>query len=268
MRCHGRAEIPPRRTGPRPAGYRMHTSRFALYPVRLPAGLRPALRPFSSPRPPFVTPDPDPGSMSSSRTRSGTLAPDAAAAGGEQAQPLKPPREPRLGPGSGAGATVMVGRQAALAGSGPLPRAIARAWVRGRGRAYRGGAARAPDCARETPDAPRPSVPAGVFFAAPSRRFLQKKPKGGPGSRLSLLSFYTIWAKVKPIREHKMKLLDIFHEMPVETRAGGATACRKPAGSRDSRPYRRSASRRSRADRPAAAGTMRWRQPRSGLGMR
>ena len=34
------------------------------------------------------------------------MAPDAAAAGGEQAQPQKPPREPRLDPGSGAGVTV------------------------------------------------------------------------------------------------------------------------------------------------------------------
>ncbi len=36
------------------------------------------------------------------------MAPDAAAAGGEQAQPLKRPPGPRLGPGSGAGATVRV----------------------------------------------------------------------------------------------------------------------------------------------------------------
>ena len=33
------------------------------------------------------------------------MALDAAAAGGERAQPLKPPREPRLDPGSGAGVT-------------------------------------------------------------------------------------------------------------------------------------------------------------------
>ena len=62
----------------------------------------------------------------------------------------------------------------------PVSRVIARAWARGRGRAYRGGAARAPDCARETPDAPRPSVPAGVFFAAPSHCFLQKRRKAAP----------------------------------------------------------------------------------------
>ena len=62
----------------------------------------------------------------------------------------------------------------------PVSRVIARVCVRGRGRAYRGGAARAPDCARETADAPRPSVPAGVFFAAPGRRFLQKRRKAAP----------------------------------------------------------------------------------------
>ena len=56
--------------------------------------------------PSFVAPAPEPGSMSSSRTRSGTLVPDAAAAGGEQTQPPKLPRGPRLGPGSGSGATV------------------------------------------------------------------------------------------------------------------------------------------------------------------
>ena len=44
--------------------------------------------------------------MSSSRTRSGTLTRATAAAGGEQAQPLKLPPGPRLGPGSGSGATV------------------------------------------------------------------------------------------------------------------------------------------------------------------
>ena len=97
-----------------------------------------------------------------------------------------------------------------------IPRAIARACARGCGRAYRGGAARAPDCARETPDAPRPSVPAGVFFAAPSH-ILRRNAKGGPGSRLSLLSFYTIPPNVKLIREQKTKIPDIFHEMPVET---------------------------------------------------
>ena len=52
---------------------------------------------------PFVTPAPEPGSMSSSRTRSGTLTRATAATGGEHAQPLMLPPEPRLGPGSSPG---------------------------------------------------------------------------------------------------------------------------------------------------------------------
>ena len=53
--------------------------------------------------------------------------------------------------------------------------------LRGRGRAYRGGAVRARDCPRETAGTPRPPAPAGVFFAAPSHRFLQKSRKAAPG---------------------------------------------------------------------------------------
>ena len=87
----------------------------------------------------------------------------------------------------------------------PVSRAIARGCARGCGRAYRGGAVRARDCPRETAHAPRPSVPAGVFFAAPSQSLSAETPKGGPGSRLSLLSFYTIPMKVKPFWEQKMK---------------------------------------------------------------
>ena len=49
-----------------------------------------------------------------------------------------------------------------------------RAGGRGRGRAFRTGAVRAPDCPRETAHAPRPSVPAGVFFAAPAIAFCRK----------------------------------------------------------------------------------------------
>ena len=98
-------------------------------------------------------------------------------------------------------------------GASLFPRVIARVWARGRGRAYRGGAARAPDCARETADALRPSVPAGVFFAAPSHRFLQKSRKAAR-KRLSLLSFYTMPPNVKPMQEQKMKTPEIFHEMP------------------------------------------------------
>ncbi len=84
------------------------------------------------------------------------------------------------------------------------------------------GAVRAPDCARETQDAPRPSVPAGVFFAAPSRLLSAETPKGGPGSRLSLLSSYTIPPNVKPVRKQKVKLPAI---LSVTRCAGGRQSC-------------------------------------------
>ena len=76
----------------------------------------------------------------------------------------------------------------ACAGGIPFPR-VSRARVRGRGRAYRGGAARAPDCARETADAPRPSVPAGVFFEAPAVAFCrnaERRPRKPPLSTFIL----------------------------------------------------------------------------------
>ena len=57
-------------------------------------------------------------------------------------------------------------------------------------------------------------------FSTPSRSLSAEKPKGGPGSRLSLLSFYTIPPNVKSMREQKMKTSEIFHEVPVETRPG------------------------------------------------
>ena len=71
----------------------------------------------------------------------------------------------------------------------PVSRAIARACARGRGRAYRGGAVRARDCPRETAHAPRPSVPAGVFFAAPSQSLSAETPKGGPPGEPPLSTF-------------------------------------------------------------------------------
>ncbi len=57
-------------------------------------------------------------------------------------------------------------------------------------------------------------------FSAPSRSLSAETPKGGPGSRLSLLSSYTIPPNVKPGREQKMKTPEIFHEMPA-AEAGG-----------------------------------------------
>ena len=77
-------------------------------------------------------------------------------------------------------------------------------------------------------DAPRPSVPAGVFFAAPAIAFCRKAERRPPGSRLSLLSFYTISPNVKHRCEQKKKV-------PVETRPGSmpwATASSRHASPR------------------------------------
>ena len=78
--------IPDRSRQPQPVEGRPNTSGIDFR-------LMGRLRPISSPRPP---------------SRGPSLAPDAAAAGGEQAQPPKLQRGPKLGPGSGAGATVGV----------------------------------------------------------------------------------------------------------------------------------------------------------------
>ena len=63
------------------------------------------------------------------------------------------------------------------------------------------GAVRAPDCARETADAPVPFASAGVFFRGPSR-FLRRNAKGGPASRLSLPSSYYMF----PICQVRMRI--------------------------------------------------------------
>ncbi len=90
----------------------MHTSRIGLYPVRLSA-LSGGPLPPSSPPPPFRRPGPRSGvhpwlAMPRGTRRTETMAAlcAAAAAGGEQGEPTRLPREPGLGPGSGAGATV------------------------------------------------------------------------------------------------------------------------------------------------------------------
>ena len=106
---------------------------------------------------------------------------------------------------AGAGRGIGCSHACLLSGKGrdrdvPVSRAF-----RAGGRAGVGaGAVRAADCARETPDAPRPSVPARAFFRPPAGRFLQKRRKAAPEAA-SLLSFYTIPPNVKPAREQKMK---------------------------------------------------------------
>ena len=62
--------------------------------------------------------------------------------------------------------------------------------------------------------------PPGCFSRPPAVAFCrnaERRPRKPP---LSLLSFYTMSGKVKPLWEHKMKSSDIFHEMPMETRPG------------------------------------------------
>ena len=67
-------------------------------------------------------------------------------------------------------------------------------------------------------------------FSRPRPSLSAEKPKGGPGSRLSLLSFYTIPPNVKPMREQKMKPAELFHGLPVKTRPGSTPWA--PASSR------------------------------------
>ena len=124
------------------------------------------------------------------------------------------------------GAGIGCGHSCLLRGKGRDGRSLfcarfAGACVRGCGRAYRGGAVRARDCPRETAHAPRPSVPAGVFFAAPSRSPAQKSRKAAPGAA-SLLSFYHTSPQVKPLREQKLKMPEVFHEMPTVGTGGHA----------------------------------------------
>ena len=91
----------------------------------------------------------------------------------------------------------------------PVSRAIARACARGCGRAYRGGAVRARDCPRETAHAPRPSVPAGVFFAAPAIAFCrnaERRPRKPP---LSTFILHHI-EKCQARNETKIELAAIF----------------------------------------------------------
>ncbi len=54
---------------------------------------------------------------------------------------------------------------------------VSRARLRRRGRAYRGGAARAPDCARETQGAPLPCVSQGFFRAGANAKQETKRPR-------------------------------------------------------------------------------------------
>ena len=75
-----------------------------------------------------------------------------------------------------------------------------------RPRASCAGAVRAPDCARETPDARRPFVPAGAFFG-PSHCFpAQKSGKAAPEAAFSLPPSYYSFSPVKLPGGRNMKI--------------------------------------------------------------
>ena len=71
--------------------------------------------------------------------------------------------------------------------------------------------------------------PPGCFSRPPAIAFCRNAERRPPGSRLSLLSFYTIPPNVKSIREQKMKMTAIFHELPtVGTGADPSRTARSP----------------------------------------
>ncbi len=77
-------------------------------------------------------------------------------------------------------------RSVSPAAGSPCGGTLFRAYRARAGAPVSAGAVRAPDCARETADAPVPSVPAGAFLQ-PQPPSCAEKRKGGPGSRLSIL---------------------------------------------------------------------------------
>ncbi len=91
-------------------------------------------------------------------------------------------------------------------------------------RAYCAGAVRAPDCARETPDAPCPSVPAGAFLRAPAIALLRRKTeKAAPKPPLSAFIILHFSPSQAPGRRKYEKIL--FRRPDA---AAGALACRRP----------------------------------------
>ena len=100
-----------------------------------------------------------------------------------------------------------------------------RAPLRGRARGGAGGRIAAARFARVIARARRRAhlarpFPPGSFSRPPATAFCRNAERRPPGSRLSLLSFYTISPNVKCCWEQKMKLSDTFHGLPVETRRG------------------------------------------------
>ena len=156
------------------------------------------------------------------------------------AGPCSPPPSRSTGGGAAPESSTQAAARASAAGGDRLrscvppsrQRAVSlfRASSRGRARGAAGGRIAAARLARLIARARRRTHLARRFppglFRGPQPSLSAEKPKGGPGSRLSLLSFYTIPPNVKPVREHKVKLSDIFHEMPAETRSGSTLSVR------------------------------------------
>ncbi len=115
------------------------------------------------------------------------------------------------GRGDGWGSVAVIGASFGAKGGtgGPCFARIVRGWVRGRGRAYRGGAVRAPDCphARARDDGPgrgrTPPVRLRRGFLGPQPCFLQKSGKAVPEAAFLSCLFYTIPLKVNLSRNKK-----------------------------------------------------------------
>ena len=120
--------------------------------------------------------------------------------------------------------------------AGPCFARIARAPARARGRAFRAGAVRAPDCARETADAPVPSAPAGAFLRPQPLSCAEKRerrPRKPPLSTPILPHFFSGQARAgnyykifmdKPL----MQGGDTPASLPRRNRKGGPEAAFPP----------------------------------------
>ena len=113
-----------------------------------------------------------------------------------------------------------------LPGKGRDRVSLFRAPLRGRACAAAGGRIAAARFARVIARARRHThlarpFPPGSFSRPQPVAFCRNAERRPPGSRLSLLSFYTILPNVKPIREQKMKIPELFLGMPAAGTGGG-----------------------------------------------
>ena len=166
MFCH--AAPPPQPVPPAPPGAK--TGRAALPPP----GTQPPPR-TTGRGPPADAPGPYPACRSFFAFRSDPFRPPHRRAG--RGEHCRWRRQRRRRAGRGEHCRWRRQRRRRAGRGGPCFARIAWAPARGRGRAYRGGAARAPDCAREAKGAPLPPAPSGPF----SRH---RNPKRPPDNRL------------------------------------------------------------------------------------